>query len=140
MVKSLRLLAIATLVSICIVGCKKDVEQKVDKPFSGKWRAQWDTDAVSFPEAAPNAIFTMDGSFEFSEAKKVTVIAFGFPGCIFSSDTLVHTLEWIKLGDTLSLVETGEKYGINYKILQLSDDKMKLELMEDILITLTKEQ
>jgi hypothetical protein len=82
----------------------------------------------------------MDGIFEFSEAQKVTVIAFGFPGCIFSTDTLMHTLEWIKQGDTLSLVETGEKYGINYKILQLSDDNMRLQLMDDILITLTKEQ
>jgi hypothetical protein len=49
-------------------------------------------------------------------------------------------LEWKKNGDTLNLVNSGEKYGIIYKILQLSEDKMKLQLMEDIHITLTKEK
>jgi hypothetical protein len=72
MVKILISLAIAT---ICMVGCKKDAEQKVDNPFSGKWTAQWDTDPLSFPEAASNSIFTMDGSFDFSPDQNVTVTA-----------------------------------------------------------------
>jgi hypothetical protein len=136
--KKMRILGIVVFTSILLLSCKKDAERKVDNPFFGKWKAQWDADAVSFPEAAPNSIFTMNGSFEFSEDQKVTVTAFGFPGCIFSADTLVHTLDWTKQNDTLNLVNRGEKYGIMYKILQLSESKMKLQLMEDIHITLTK--
>lgn len=139
MMEKLKIFVFVAITSTLLLSCKKDREQKVDNPILGKWVAQWDADEVSFPEAAPNSIFTMNGSFEFIDAQKVTVTAFGFPGCIFSADTLVHTLEWTRLGDTLNLVNEGEKYGIMYKILQLSDTKMKLQLMEDIHITLTKD-
>lgn len=131
------------ILSIClllfIAACKTTKETVVAPIFSGQWRAQWDTDPSGFGDAPSSSIFTMDGYFSFSGADDVTVTAYGFPGCIFSSDTLSHTLKWKISNDTLSLINEGDVYGINYQIKELTDRKILLQLMDDIYITLERE-
>lgn len=105
--------------------------------LQGSWKAQWDTDPSSFPEVSDASIFTMNGDFTF-DGDQVTVTAQGFPGCIFSTDTLSHTLKWRLSNDTLNLINEGDIYGMTYKVLEMQDLQIRLQLMDDIIVTLSR--
>tara|TARA_R110000868_G_scaffold100896_1_gene277709 strand:- start:978 stop:1412 length:435 start_codon:yes stop_codon:yes gene_type:complete len=104
----------------------------------GNWQAQWVTDPSSYPDVDPSVNFTMDGKFEFDSKGKVTISAYGYKGCIFSSDTLVHSLNWKLKNDTLQLVNENDMHGMTYSVLNLSAETMKLQLMDDIFLNLNK--
>lgn len=122
-----------------LVACSTGEKEETRDLLEGEWVAQWDTDPSSFPEVSDASIYTMDGNFRF-KGDEVTVTAFGFPGCIFSTDTLSHTLNWKISNDTLSLVNEGDIYGMTYRILELKPDQVKLKLMDDITVTLNRER
>ena len=105
--------------------------------LDGSWDAQWDTNPAAFPDVSDVSIFTMNGSFTFRD-DQVTVKAQGFPGCIFSTDTLSHTLSWQLKNDTLSLINEGDIYGMTYKVLVINEKQIKLQLMDDIFVTLSR--
>lgn len=70
---------------------------------------------------------------------KITINAYGYKNCIFGADTLVHTLNWKVESDTLlNLTNDGDKYGIPYTIKSLEANKVKLQLVEDVYLFLTK--
>ncbi len=121
--------------------CSEDSQEKdatnVSSLMVGSWNAQWKTLPESFPEVK-DMDFTMNGEFNFIKENTVAIKAYGYPGCIFSSDTLSHSLNWKILNDTLKLLNQGEKQGITYKIKSFEDSKIELQLMEDIFVTLTK--
>jgi hypothetical protein len=105
----------------------------------GIWNAKWTTDPASYPGVDPSVEFTMNGKFEFGQEGNVTISAYGHQGCIFSSDTLVHSLNWDLKNDTiLNLLNENDVHGMTYSVLNLSADKMKLQLMEDIFLDLEK--
>lgn len=121
-----------------LVGCSTGDREEASDVLEGEWIAQWDTDPNSFPEVSDASIYTMNGNFRFQEGE-VTVTAFGFPGCIFSTDTLSHTLNWNMSNDTLSLVNEGDIYGMTYRVLEMKDNQVRLQLMDDIVVTLRKQ-
>ena len=125
--------ALTTLACLVIIisGCTSN-------PIVGTWKAQWVTDPASYPGVDPSVDFTMDGKFKFDSDGKVTISAYGHKGCIFSSDTLVHSLNWKLKNDTLKLVNENDIHGMTYKVLNLSSDKMKLQLMDDIFLNLDR--
>ena len=126
------------VVSLCFLGaCSQSTSEGSQNILSGIWTAQWDTDPGAFPEVSDASIYTMNGSFNFV-GEEVTVTAFGFPGCIFSTDTLSHSLNWILKNDTLSLVNEGDIYGMTYRVLDLNDKQVRLQLMDDITVTLSR--
>lgn len=118
--------------------CTTSREVTNQSSLAGKWKARWDTDPAAFPGVQDISVFTMDGYFEFTEEGDVTVTAFGFPGCIFSTDTLSHSLNWKLSNDTLSLINPGDQYGMIYRVNDLQEQEVKLQLMDDIFVTLTK--
>ena len=124
-------------ITLCLGSCDTRDKESSNNGLDGHWTAQWDTDPASFPEVADASIYTMNGHFLF-KGDQVTVTAFGFPGCIFSTDTLSHTLKWKHSGDTLSLVNEGDIYGMTYRILDQQNNVMKLQLMDDITVTLSR--
>lgn len=79
----------------------------------------------------------MDGSFVFT-ADSLTVTANGYPDCIFNIDTLSHTQSWYVSNDTLFLVNDPESPGMTYRVASKSEDRIRLQLMEDIFVTLSK--
>ncbi|MEM8895351.1 MAG: hypothetical protein AAGC88_12285, partial [Bacteroidota bacterium] len=89
---TLTFISVLTIISLVSSCSSKENEQKTSV-YQGSWQAQWDTDPASFPEVSDASIFSMNGNFTF-EGDQVTVTAQGFPGCIFSTDTLTHTLNW----------------------------------------------
>ena len=81
--------------------------------------------------------FYMDGSFVFTK-DSLTVTANGYPDCIFNVDTLAHTQSWYVSSDTLFLVNDPGTPGMTYRVASKSEDRIQLQLMEDIFVTLTK--
>ena len=127
--------------AILMVNCsgKKTEGSYSANDIQGIWKAQWVTDPASYPGVDSSIEFTMDGQFEFAETGEVTISAYGHESCIFSSDTLIHSLNWVLENDTLRLVNENDIHGMTYSVLDLSTEKMKLQLMEDIFLNLTKE-
>lgn len=117
----------------------KESTSSVAESLAGKWNVQW----VTYPEknAQLNASinYTMNGVMDIEENGKITIHAYGYQGCIFGTDTLSHTLNWALESDTvLNLTNDGDKYGIPYTIKELKTDKIKLQLVEDVFLFLTK--
>lgn len=104
--------------------------------FIGNWEANWKTLPESFP-GMEDVEFTMSGKVDFTE-NQVSITAYGYEGCIFSEDTLTHTLNWRLSSDTLHLINDDDVYGMSYKVLSSSSEMIELRLMEDIFLTLKK--
>jgi len=128
-------------VAVIALSCEFGKENSSEKAqlLVGDWKVQWVTDPASYPDADPATNFTMNGEFLIRENGKITINANGYKNCIFSTDTLSHTLNWTLAGDTtLSLLNDGDEHGITYQVKQITNTKVKLQLMDDIFLHLTK--
>jgi hypothetical protein len=123
-------------VLLVFVSCRQAPERPRPNDWQGKWNAQWKTPPESYP-GIENMVFAMNGIFTFS-ADSLTVQANGFDGCIFNTDTLMHTQSWYILNDTLFLLSDSNIQGMTYRVKSKSEDKIELQLLDDIFITLTK--
>jgi len=115
-------------------------ETASDRPaeWLGEWKAEWETPPESPSYAGIQDMeFYMDGSFVFS-GDSLTVQNNGYPGCIFAVDTLMHTQLWSVSNDTLMTFNDPNTPGMTYKIKELAQDRIQLQLMEDIFVTLTR--
>ncbi len=112
-------------------------KDKADSMLEGKWKATWKTSKEAFPEVGTDVALTMDGWVDFNN-DKVTITAYGYPGCIFSADTLEHSQKWVLKNDTLELLNEGDIHGISYLLKEKSDDNIELVLMGDIYLSLTR--
>ena len=106
--------------------------------WQGKWDAKWSTDPAGYGDLAKNMSFEMDGNFTFN-GDEITISTFGYDGCIFGSDTLDHTQSWAIKGDTLELQNAPDEPGIQYKVKEQTPDQIKLQLVDDIFVTLTRQ-
>lgn len=128
------------IVSITLIGaitscqgpCAKDDE------YIGDWNVQWITYPDKGMEMDPNINLTMNGKMIIRDDCTVTIHAYGYEGCIFQSDTLENTLNWEVSGDTLNLLNEGDEFGIPYVVKEVSENKMKLQLVQDIFLFLSK--
>lgn len=107
-----------------------------DETVIGNWDAKWTTLPESFP-GVEGVDFEMDGSVKFTR-DSITISAYGYPGCIFSEDTLIHTLKWQISQDSLKLVNADNIHGMTYIIKELSESNMELVMMDDIYLSLTR--
>ncbi len=124
---------------ILAIACSSPNNEKAsNRPsdWHGVWKAEWETPPESYP-GVDDMEFYMDGVFAFT-SDSLTVTANGYPDCIFNVDTLSHTQSWYVSGDTLFLINDPGTPGMTYQIASKSGDRIKLQLMEDIFVTLTK--
>ncbi len=124
---------------LILAACSSPSDEKTSNRPSewyGTWKAEWETPPESYP-GVDDMEFYMDGAFVFS-ADSLTVTANGYPDCIFNVDTLSHTQMWYVSGDTLFLLNEPGTPGMTYQVASKSEDRIKLQLMEDIFVTLTK--
>lgn len=133
--KNLSLILLILLVSACNSSTDEKAANRPSEWY-GSWKAEWETPPESYPEVE-DMEFYMNGDFTFTK-DSLTVKANGYPGCIFNVDTLAHTQSWYISSDTLFLVNEPNTPGITYRISSKSDDIIKLQLMNDIFVTLTK--
>ena len=131
-----RIIVFILIATSLIVSCS---DQK-NNELEGEWNVQWVTDPASYPDVDASINFTMNGKFIFEKSGKLTIDAYGYEGCIFSNDTLSHSLNWKVKNDTLSTFNNKDLHGISYKITEQSPNKVKLQMMEDIFLHLTREK
>lgn len=126
------------LLPIFLFSCSSSTEEKPARPedWRGQWAAKWETPPESYP-GVDDMDFTMNGNFLFTK-DSLTVTAMGYPSCIFNVDTLSHTQTWYVSNDSLFLVNEPGSIGMTYKVLSKTSDKIQLQLMQDIFITLQK--
>ncbi|MCV9388257.1 hypothetical protein [Reichenbachiella ulvae] len=118
---------------------KANTEEKGETvDIVGKWDVQWVTTPDESAQVSPDTNYTMNGVFDIKKDGKITISAYGYENCIFGKDTLVHTLQWEMYGDTLNVKNKGDEFGMPYKILQATSDRVKLQLVEDVFLILSK--
>jgi len=122
-------------VAVVFTSCTRQSDESL--PFQGKWKASWKTSKEAFPDVSDDIAMTMEGWVEFDN-DEVTITAYGYPGCIFSTDTLEHSQKWTVRHDTLELLNEGDVHGIAYLMKETSDDHIELVLMGDIFLDLTR--
>lgn len=121
-----KLLAFITILSLA-VACSSPEEYK----------AKWEADPASFAGVSDLTDFTMSGAFIF-DGDEVNIKAYGFDGCVFSKDTLDHTLKWKVSHDSLITFNDEQTPGMVYLIHDTVGGTIHLQLMEDIFLTLEK--
>ena len=128
------------LVLIAIACSPGNTESESNRPseWIGEWKAEWETPPESPSYAGIEDMeFYMDGKFVFTK-DSLMVQNNGYPGCIFAVDTLKHTQLWSISNDTLLTFNNPKTPGMSYKITRLGEDRIHLQLMEDIFVTLSK--
>ena len=105
--------------------------------LEGTWDAIWETSPESFEKIDGIENFTMNGKFIF-HGDSITIIANGYKGCVFGVDTIKHSQKWNLQNDTLYLVNETNLKGISYLIKSKNENRIELQLMEDIFIHLKK--
>lgn len=129
------------LLPLFIVACQSGSEEKradhAERQFySGTWTARWHTTPEAFPDVQGSDL-TMDGVFSFT-SDSVSVTLYGYPGCLFSHDTLSNRSKWSYSGDTLALINEDNSPSITYKVLSKDTQKVEMVFLEDIFVTLTR--
>jgi hypothetical protein len=124
-------LVLALALTFCSEG------DNAEKALQGKWKANWKTSKEAFPDVSDDIAMTMEGWVEFID-DEVTITAYGYPGCIFSADTLEHSQKWALRNDTLELLNEGDVHGIAYLMKEKSGNHVQLVLMGDIFLDLTR--
>ena len=125
------------LISTAFLMCFCSNGDQPGQILEGKWKATWKTSREAFPEVGEDISFSMEGWVDF-ESDDVTITAYGYPGCIFSADTLQHSQKWVLKNDTLEMLNEGDVRGISYLLKQKSEDSIELVLMGDIYVSLTR--
>ena len=137
----MKLIKFYPILFVALMACtSNNSEDESNRPneWFGEWKAEWETPPESPSYAGIEDMeFYMDGMFVFTE-DSLTVQNNGYPGCIFAVDTLKHTQLWSISNDTLLTFNDPQTPGMTYKITRLSDNSIKLQLMEDIFVTLTR--
>ncbi len=125
------------LLILVISACSSGSNSELPAGWEGDWEALWVTDSVSFEGITGITDFTMPGKVSF-QGDQVTIKAFGFEGCVFSKDTLDHSLTWKVSNDSLILINDEDTPGMVYQIMNKTNSEVSLKLMDDIFLTLSK--
>lgn len=101
----------------------------------GEWNAKWIIKNQGLTEDSKDQ---MDGLMVFNENGNVSIKALGYPGCIFSSDTIENDLMWEISNDSLHLRNRNDQFKLSYHITKASDKSIELKLLDDIFVILEK--
>jgi acylphosphatase len=130
------LIPFMSIIIFLLYGC--DIKKSKQQEIVGEWKASWETTADDQIPGSVGDNLKMNGLVNFMEDGKVEISAFGYEGCIFSSDTLKNTLNW-KLDDTvLRFMDSGDEHGLPYTINKFTSNELHLTLLQDINLTLLR--
>ena len=130
-------LPMISILAIATAAC--DAKKTREQEIIGEWKAHWETSLEEGMPALSEDNLKMNGLIIFRPDGKVDISAFGYEGCIFSDDTLTNTLHW-KLDDTvLRFIDSGGDQGLPYTIMKFTNEELQLTLLEDINLTLQRE-
>lgn len=111
--------------SFCLAQDKSQLE--------GQWEAVWKIHSATKPTGQDSV---MRGHMNFKSNGQVEVVAYGYPGCLFSTDTIQNDLQWKVERDSLIFYNLQDNFSMIYIVQEDSSGEVQLKLMDDILITL----
>ena len=111
---------------------KQEQQSFHDQPLLGQWEAEWHTKSLDGKNQS------MKGELYFTNHGKVKVMAYGYQGCYFMSDTSTNEMTWELNDDTLHLHVANDDFGFDYQVRELHNDQVKLSLLEDIYLDLRR--
>ncbi len=127
----------AMLIGQLLTSCQGKSDKTDSELIVGEWNAEWSTQSEELANI-PDQHRRMQGKIKFHEDGSVEIAAYGYDGCIFSSDTLTNQLSW-KLEDSiLRFIDQGDEEGLAYDVDAMAEQEMRLVLMEDIYLTLRR--
>ena len=115
---------------------QSDYRTKSDT-FLGDWKAQWSISSNDKLVKDTSASFVMNGVFSFHNNGSVVIKGFGYPGCIFSEDTIMYQTRWFLNLDQL-VIGNDKTNQFSYQIETADSDHIKLLLLGDIHLILDK--
>lgn len=130
----IKLIPIIGIIIICFLASFRII-QNFNTLIIGKWDAVWIIQNSGISNGSRD---NMKGYMEFHENGVVGIEARGYPGCIFSSDTIQNQLMWKVTNDTLHLYNPNDQFKLSYFIQNASENTINLKLLDDIFVTLNK--
>ena len=127
------------IIGFLISSCTADTNDSNESPLVGQWKATWETNPDKMEFQIDPSKCKMNGEVRFKENGLVEIVAYGYDGCVFMTDTMMNNLNWKISGDTLQLSAENDPFGLPYLIKELKNEKASLVLMEDIAVNLYKE-
>tara|TARA_B100000929_G_C15197288_1_gene314473 strand:- start:37 stop:423 length:387 start_codon:yes stop_codon:yes gene_type:complete len=106
-------------------------------PFVGHWKAQWSMSKNSQFVLSSDKSSLMYGFFSFEKEGSVSIKGFGYPDCLFSEDTISYNTNWFTFNNQL-FIGNNEENKFNYNIQSIKNNEIKLILLDDISLILTK--
>ncbi|MTI30451.1 hypothetical protein [Xanthovirga aplysinae] len=104
----------------------------------GEWNAEWKTTPADSTDERNELQYNMNGKIVFQSNGLVEVVGYGFPGCVFSNDTLMNKLHWSLGPGTISMHNLKDQFDMKYNIRRLNHAELELSLMNDITLRLTR--
>lgn len=101
--------------------------------LEGKWEATW---KIQNGSMLTDHESSMRGHMNFKNNGKVEVVAYGYPGCLFSNDTIQNELQWNVQRDSLIFYSPQDNFSLIYIVEEAATGEIQLRLMDDIFITL----
>jgi hypothetical protein len=124
------------VVLVTIYGCNSNKSKQQE--IVGEWKAYWKTAPDDQLSEINEENLKMNGVINFMEDGKVEISAFGYEGCIFSSDTLKNILSWKMDDSVLRFMDSGDEQGLPYTINKFTSNEVQLTLLQDISLTLQR--
>jgi hypothetical protein len=129
--------AVLFLSAVIFFSSCEDEEEQFRDPLTGNWNARWEMINPVMQEIFSQEQRIMNGEV-FFDINQARIRAYGFEGCAFKTDTSENILFFRKQNGTLNLISTDDHVIFSYVIADENDNLLKLMLMEDISLTLTR--
>ena len=106
--------------------------------FTGIWDAKWYLIDKDMHGMFSESEITMDGQVVVDKDRTMEIIAYGFEGCVFASDTASNILHFEFQDSVLNLTNKEKEVVFSYRVKEKLPDKLTLLLMDDIQLTLSR--
>jgi hypothetical protein len=126
------------MVVLFLLSCSSLSEK--EEILIGNWEAKW-VSGENWSKQLPmerELYLEMNGKMVFEKNHELTITGYGYPGCIFSADTIENTLKWELDSNVINLYNQADSFIMAYQIQEINGDMLKFLFLEDIEITLTK--
>ena len=117
--------------------CAQETESDANY-FTGTWEAEWYLVDEDMHGMFSDSEIKMNGQVVIDQDQSVEIIAYGFEGCVFASDTARNKLNFEFQDSILNLVNKEKEVVFSYRVKEKLTEKLTLLLMDDIQLTLSR--
>ena len=117
--------------------CAQERESDVNY-FTGTWEAEWYLVDEDMHGLFSESEITMKGLVVIDQDQAVEIIAYGFEGCVFASDTATNKLNFEFQDSIFNLINKEKEVVFSYRVKEKLPEKLTLLLMDDIQLTLSR--